>query len=148
MDDIDRELKKVQLMREQLALDKELARRAWKSNAIAMMTNLIAALVNCVVRFISAALSFLLLRWRLVVLVVVLTVLTLGVFKFIEKRERAEEARQELEVMKYVRSKCISERCESMTYMFNDPVCSNERFNYSSCESQARKDFFKTSVQR
>lgn len=132
MDEIERELKRIQVLRERLALEKELERHAWKLNTIGAAKDGIEGIGRFIGRWwkwaaigtVSLGAVFGALVWR-------------GSIE--QANHDAAEAQYQTEMMKYVRSRCESERCDGNFY---DPDCANERWHYRECESKRQGEFY------
>lgn len=141
MDDIDQELKKIQLLRERLALENDLARHAWKAKAIGTVTNGVSRVINSVRGAFVGTGRCVARKWRWIAMAIVVIAAALGFSEWRTAEADAAEEKYRSELWEYIRSKCRSERCSNPPYHFDDPDCSRERFNYSTCESKATMDF-------
>lgn len=135
MDEIERELKRIQVLRERLALEKELERHAWKRNTIGAAKDGIEGIGRFIGRW-----------WKWAALGTVSLGAVFGAFVWIASIEQANndaaEAQYRTEQMEYVRSRCRTERCDGNVNIY-DIGCSNELFHFRECESKAQSDFYK-----
>jgi len=129
MDEIERELKRIQVLRERLALDKELERHAWKLNTIGAANDGIEGIGRFIGRW-----------WKWAAIGTVSLGAVFGALVWRASIEQAAEEEYQTEMMKYVRSKCESERCDGNLH---DLSCANERWWYAQCKSKAQSDFYK-----
>jgi len=141
MDNIDQELKRVQLLRERLALEMDLERREWKAKTIGAVANSVSRVIVTVRAAFVGTGRFVARKWRWIAMVIVVIASAFGYSEWRKAELAAAEAQYESEVREYIRSECTSERCSNPPYHFGDLDCSNERFHYSTCEFKARSDF-------
>lgn len=145
MDDLDRELKQVQLLRERLALQREIERHAWKSSLIVKATGGVNY-STVAMRAITTGFGRLVAKsWKWAAVGGLLLGSVLGALTWKEGVEQAKrDANQviyEAGVTTYVRSQCEFDRCEQRD-AFSDSGCLNDRFyGHPSCSTTARRDY-------
>jgi len=140
MDDIDQELKQIQLLRERLALENDLARRAWKAKLIGTVTNGVSRVIGSVRGAFVGTVRGVARKWRWIAMVIVATAAALGFSEWRKAERDAAEAQYRSELWDYIGAKCRSERCSNPQH-FGDSDCKRELFDYSACEFNARKEF-------
>jgi len=141
MDDVDQELKKIQLLRERLALENELERRAFKAKTIDIVANGVSGVIGGVRSAFVGTVRYVARKWRWIAMVIVAIAAALGFSEWREAERDAAKAQYRSELWAYIESKCTSERCSKLEYAFDDLECSRELVHRSSCESKARMDF-------
>ena len=141
MDEIDQELKKIQLLRERLAPENDLERRVLKAKTIGAVTNGVSGVIGSVRGAFVGTGRWVTRKWGWIAMVIVVIAAALGFSEWRKAERDAAEAQYRSELWAHINSKCTSERCSSPSYNFDDPVCSRELMNRSICESEARRDF-------
>ena len=130
MDEIDRELKQIQLQRERLALKRDLARSEWKANTIGIAgQGLLRAMAA--VRAVAEGIGATFKRWwKLAALVTVLGAMVVGGLVWKEGTERAKLVAAE-------------EKYRAELYEFMALKCGDEVFLKWQCETEASRAFAK-----
>lgn len=149
MDEIERELREVQLQRERLALERELARKRLLTcvrkgpAALAKVTGEVAGRISSVLRFFGR-------RWRLVIFLVIVVSSVIGV---IERQERVRQERYKTELALFVKNKCqhmpAPQNCSEHSLSFDqEQTCEafqkEAKANKSICELSAASEFYRS----
>lgn len=124
IDEIERELKRIQVLRERLALEKELERHAWKLNTIGAAKGGIEGIGRFVGRW-----------WKWAAIAAVLTALAFGVYEMIEVKKDEARMKYRSEKSKFVDRSCGEYEVERD---FSEP---GYRYNRHLCEKRAENEF-------
>lgn len=149
MDEIDIELKQIQLQRERLALKRELHRSQWKTHTFGAVKRALAHGTGVLLAVVSGILSFVKRLWKLPALLTVCGALAYGGFEWNEVREQtkldAVRAKDLAELREFVTAACMGiapeepKQCsESLGYR-GYAACEQRSVVYRDCASEAMK---------
>jgi len=142
MDELDKELKQVQLQRERLALKRELARSEWRENTIDLAGRGLSYGTDAL-RSGAGGFAVFVKRWWM--LPASLALLTASLWVGLEWKHYLDEAS-----VKSARAKHQAQRdhcgkrpiCDYPLNKINDLTCMNDQLAIDRCTSEADSDFF------
>ena len=141
MDDIDRELKQIQLQRECLALERELKSRRWMENIFSAGPRGALWVAN-IVQSVLVGIGGICWRWwKLGIFGAAVTIAVVGAVTWMESvkqsKQDAAEAKYEAEVQKLVQSECGSNNCS----IERDAGCWDTINQFPTCSRRVREAF-------
>ena len=147
MDQLDRELKEIQLRRERLALERELARNRMKERVLDGALGTAAMGAGAVLRLLAGIRRFITRWWKVAFLVAALGAAVLGGIEWkgaMEKERRvAEQQRRYAAKEAFVLKEC-GERCVEDGSIHDNFACRFQNSkHYDPCESAASNRFDK-----
>ncbi|MGK2953484.1 MAG: hypothetical protein ACSLEZ_14025 [Thiobacillus sp.] len=145
MDDLDRELKQVQLRREQLALERELARKRMKERVFDGAIGTASIGAGSVLRLGRGIFGFIKRWWKWALLVAALSAAILGGIEWNKKveedRKAAEEQRRYAAEANFVLKEC-GEQCVGNGTPQDYFACAHQNLErYFPCRSAASRRF-------
>lgn len=147
MDEIDRELKQIQLQRERLALKRDLERSEWKTNTLGIAGRVISYGIYAVRKSFLGIVAFVRRRWKLPALLVASAAVAYGGLAWKEMREQAkletEQTKYRAELKTFVTARCLGvapeqpELCSNSLGYEDFAVCVQRSGHYRECASEA-----------
>ena len=145
MDQLDRELKEVQLRREQLALERELARKRLKERVLGGAVGTASMGAGAVLRLVAGIRRFITQWWKQAFLVAALAAAGLGGMEWKRKAEEgrkvAEQQRRYAAEAAFVLRECGRECVGNGTVQDNFACASQDLERYFPCRNAASKRF-------
>lgn len=142
-EELDRELKRVKLLREQLALEKELKRNARQEDVMRTARNFRSTVVAASASILKVLFRFLRRWWKVCAIGVGVPAVIIGGFSLHSHLEEEEKKAAEREYWSqarpYIDKICRPYDCSGPLAGSN--VCDLQWDNYDSCESSARKHY-------
>lgn len=141
-EELDRELKRVQLMREKLALEKELKRKELKEKALRTAGRAPSMAVAASASIFAAIVQFLRRWWKIGLIggaVLASLIWGFAIYSHMqEKKREAEQAEYWAQERPYIKKICEPYDCE---YWNRSDVCHRQFIGYRECEAKAKYDF-------